>query len=255
MLHSLWSFVFRPRTCSRKRPAHCQLQVEPLEEIMLLSGITLLPAYLLAGHPLAAPQVGGGPAGLSPAQVRHAYGFDQVTFQNGSVAGNGSGETIAIVDANDDPNIANDLSVFDSRVRPRAAPPNFTKIGLDASGNASTTKMPAANQSWAGEISLDVEWAHAMAPGARILLVEANSASDTDLMRAVDYARNQSGVVAVSMSWGPGESSGEQSYDSYFTTPFRPCRSDLLGVIGRQRFSGGSGRPCPRMSWRWEAQP
>ena len=76
-----------------------------------------------------------------------------------------------------------------------------------------------ADQGWAGEIELDVEWAHAIAPGASILLVEANNANDSSLMTAVDYARNYAGVVAVSMSWGGSESAGETVDDSHFTTP------------------------------------
>ena len=79
--------------------------------------------------------------------------------------------------------------------------------------------MPAPNPIWAGEIALDVEWAHAIAPGAAILLVEANSASASDLMAAVNTARHAPGVVAVSLSWGTAEFNGESSYDSYFTTP------------------------------------
>ena len=64
-----------------------------------------------------------------------------------------------------------------------------------------------------------MEWAHAIAPGASILLVEANNANDSSLMTAVDYVRNYAGVVAVSMSWGGSESSGETVDDSHFTTP------------------------------------
>jgi hypothetical protein len=73
---------------------------------------------------------------------------------------------------------------------------------------------------WALEISLDVQWAHAIAPNAKILLVEARSASLTNLLAAVDYARNRSDVVAVSMSWGASEFSTESSYDSYFTSSY-----------------------------------
>jgi hypothetical protein len=64
-----------------------------------------------------------------------------------------------------------------------------------------------------------VQWAHAIAPGANILLVEANSNSWSDLMTAVNYARNQLGVSVVSMSWGGSEWLGEAGYDGYFTTP------------------------------------
>jgi subtilase family serine protease len=77
---------------------------------------------------------------------------------------------------------------------------------------------------WALEESMDVEWAHAIAPGASILVVEAApSYSQTqelqNLLNAVNTARNTTGVVAVSMSWGFNEMSNESSFDSYFTTP------------------------------------
>ncbi|HEV3145079.1 MAG TPA: S53 family peptidase [Gemmataceae bacterium] len=160
----------------------------------------------------ATPYGSPGPTGYTPAQIRHAYGFDQITFNNGTVAGDGRGTTIAIVDAYDDPNIANDLHQFDLQFG--LADPTFTKV--NQSGGSS---MPAANGGWASEIALDVEWAHAIAPGANILLVEANDASFANLLSAVSFAANQSGVVAVSMSWGGGEFSGETSYDSTFQTP------------------------------------
>ncbi len=78
----------------------------------------------------------------------------------------------------------------------------------------------SANSGWAVEISLDVEWAHAIAPQATILLVEARSSSLADLMNAVSYAKAQPNVVAVSMSWGGSEFSTETSsaYDGIFTS-------------------------------------
>ena len=66
---------------------------------------------------------------------------------------------------------------------------------------------------------MDVEWAHAMAPGANLLLVEASDNSLGNLLAAVDGARTYPGVVAVSMSWGAGEFPTEAAYDDYFTTP------------------------------------
>src|SRR3954447_20865630 len=56
--------------------------------------------------------VGTTPAGLTPAQVRRAYGFDNVTFNNGAIQGDGAGQTIAIVDAYDDNTVTSDLGVF-----------------------------------------------------------------------------------------------------------------------------------------------
>ena len=190
------------------------LGFETMEIRQMLSGSpvgfaasTILRAHAGNG---AAAMATSGPTGYSPAQIRTAYGFDSVSF--GSAAANGAGTTIAIVDAYDNPNVANDLHQFSVQFGlPDAA---FTKVNQTGG-----TKMPAADRGWGSEIVLDVEWAHAIAPGASILLVEANSNSYPDLMTAVDYARRQPGVVAVSMSWGAGEFSGETTYDSVFTTP------------------------------------
>lgn len=157
------------------------------------------------------PDGAAGPVGLSPAQLRTAYGYNSVQF-SGGITGDGTGQTIAIIDAYDDPDIASDLQKFDAAYG--LANPTFTKVN-----ETGGTTLPAANASWATEISLDVEWAHAMAPGAKILLVEANSASYTDLFTAVDYAKAQTGVSVVSMSFGGGEFNGETSLDSTFTSP------------------------------------
>ncbi len=88
------------------------------------------------------------------------------------------------------------------------------------SGNAAQANAPAADPSggWELEESLDVEWAHAIAPQANIILVEAGSTSTNDLMTAVQTAANHANVV--SMSWGGGEFSGETSgtYQNAFNT-------------------------------------
>lgn len=153
-----------------------------------------------------------GPVGYTPAQIRHAYGFDSITFANGTIQGDGSGTTIAIVDAYDDPNIASDLHKFNLQFG--LPDSTFTKVNQ----NGGTT-LPTADTGWAQEIALDVEWAHAIAPKANILLVEAVDASINNLMAAVDYARQYAGVVAISMSWGCTEFSGENTLNSHFTTP------------------------------------
>ena len=148
--------------------------------------------------------------------MRHAYGFDQVAYQvNGQqVAADGTGHTIAISTAYHDPNIYNDLRTFNT---------TFGLSNLDGAGNyvLSVVLAPSGVQdaNWALETSLDVQWAHAVAPGAHILLVEAASISFSDLMGAVNYARYQPGVVTVSMSWGTSEFAGEWNYDPYFQTP------------------------------------
>jgi hypothetical protein len=166
----------------------------------------------LPGGGTAAPLSSAGPTGTTPTQIRHAYGFDQLSFNGGATAADGTGTTIAIIDAFDDPNIANDLHQFDLRFG--LPDPVFQKV--NQSGGST---MPASDPGWASEIALDVEWAHAIAPGAKILLVEANDSSYTNLFAAVTFAAKQQGVVAVSMSFGGDEFAGETSLDSTFHTP------------------------------------
>ncbi len=200
----------KQRASSRRSPHLAdsrRMRLEPLESRHLLSATlpgVAYPTYII--HNAAAPYATSGPTGYTPSQMRAAYGFNSIPLD-------GTGTTIALVDAYDDPNIASDLKQFDSQF----GLPNPTFIKENQNG--STSSMPAPDQDWSAEISLDVEWAHAIAPGATILLVEANSDSMSDLMAAVNTARNAPGVVTVSMSWGGGEFSGESSYDTYFTTP------------------------------------
>jgi hypothetical protein len=186
--------------------------LEVLEDRSLPSGVLPLasPDYVLdhAGT-TAAPHAVPGPTGLTPSQVRAANGFTQITDAGSA---NGAGTTIAIVDAYGDPTIAGDLHAFDQQFG--LADPTLTRVNQTGGST-----LPAGDAGWSVETSLDVEWAHAVAPAANILLVEASSSSFSDLLTAVRYAAAQPGVVAVSMSWGGGEFSGESTYDSTFTTP------------------------------------
>jgi subtilase family serine protease len=173
---------------------------------------------------------------FTPAQIRHAYGFDQISFANGRVRADGSGQTIAVVEAFHDPKIASDLRYFDW-IFGLPDPPKFTQVN-ERGGSLFTSVNPA----WALETALDVEWAHAIAPRANLLLVEADSANFTDLLAAVNFARYQPGVVVISMSWGSQEFSYESSYDAYFTTPAGHIGgSGLPGGITFVASSGDSG--------------
>ena len=159
--------------------------------------------------------------------MKAAYGVNNITF--GSVAGTGAGETIAIVDAYNDPNIVSDLATFDKQFG-LAAPPSFKVVNQNGG-----TSLPTNNRGWSSEIALDVEWAHAIAPGANILLVEASSASMTrSRSGAAITPAVQPGVVVVSNSWGGSEYSAESSEDVHFTTPSRSC--------GRHVHRGGRRR-------------
>ncbi len=145
--------------------------------------------------------------GLTPSQIRHAYGFDVLSCSSSNTCG--SGQTVAIVDAFNDPNIQSDLNTFDTQF---GLPTCTTSNGCFTI--ATPQGAPRTNRGWALEISLDVEWAHAIAPGANILLVEAVTNSFANLFGAVDYASAHANQV--SMSWGGGEFSSEASNDFHF---------------------------------------
>ncbi len=192
------------------RPRRRVCSFESLESRALLSAASLADL----AHVIATPAVSS--SGFTAAQITSAYlanNLSLVTKLKGSVSGDGAGQTIAIIDAYNDPNIASDLATFDAKFGLTAA--NLKVM----SQTGSTSKLPSTDADWSLEISLDVEWAHAIAPAANIVLVEANSDSFSDLLTAVKYAANYSGVSVVSMSWGTDEFNGEASYDSYFTTP------------------------------------
>jgi subtilase family serine protease len=151
------------------------------------------------------PDASASPVGLSPAAMKAAYGFS-----TSSTAG--AGMTIAIVDAYDLPTAENDLNVFSQAFGlPACTTANGCFKKVNQTGG---TKYPRYNAGWGLEIALDIEWAHAIAPGAKILLVEASSNSFSNLLAAEDYAAAHANYV--SNSWGGSEFSGETAYDSHF---------------------------------------
>jgi hypothetical protein len=176
-------------------------------------------------------------APFTPAEIDPAYGVSNISF-NG-VSGNGSGQTIAIIDAYNDPNIIADTATFDSYF----GLPQFN-VGeptLGVLNQTGGTSLPAnaTPGGWDVEESLDVQWAHAIAPQANIVLFEANSNNLSDLFTAVTTAANYPGVSVVSMSWGGPEFSGEQGYDSTFLTPGGHQGVTFLAATGD---TGGPGQ-------------
>ncbi|MHB1555935.1 MAG: S53 family peptidase [Isosphaeraceae bacterium] len=176
------------------------------------------------------------PSGLDVAQLTQAYGLGAIAFPSPSgtpIVGNGSGETIALVEAYHDPTLVLDLHVFDQANG--LADPSLSVVDL-----AGTTSNP----DWTSEEALDAEWAHAIAPGASILVVEAQSDSISDLMKAVSVARSTPGVVAVSMSWGFGETSAERSYDPLFLTPTGQQGITFIAASGDNGTTAGPEYPA-----------
>jgi hypothetical protein len=148
------------------------------------------------------------PAGYGSADLRAAYKLTGVAA---------STAVVAIVDAYDNPKAESDLAVYRAQYGlPACTTANgcFRKVNQ----NGLASPLPAASAGWAAEISLDVDMVSAVCPTCRILLVEANSAYDTDLYPAVDRAVTM-GAKYVSNSWGGGEYAGQTSDDVHFNHP------------------------------------
>lgn len=193
------------------------MEAEALESRELL---TVDLSSLIAVPAISSAATTSSISGLTPSQIAKAYNFP--TTSNGVPLG--TGQTIAIVDAYNDPNIATDLANFSKQFGLPAA-----QLSVVNQNGGST--LPAADAGWAEEIALDVEWAHAVAPGAKILLVEASSAGLSDLLTAVKTAAKSANVV--SMSWGGSEFWGENQFDSVFNVPgvtFVASAGDTPGV-------------------------
>lgn len=195
------------------------------------------------------------PTGLPPSAIASVYGLSGLSPSSGA----GAGQIIAIVDAYHDPHALTDLNTFNAAYGYAAL---STCTSLSQSGPCfaqyDPQGTPSVNSGWVLEESLDIEWAHAEAPAARIVLVEAASNSLTNLFNAVLYA-NSLGATEVSMSWGGGEFSGETSYDSYMThagtlytassgdsghgTEY-PAASSNVVAVGGTTLNGCSGTSC-----------
>ena len=121
--------------------------------------------------------------------------------------------TIVIVGAYNDATLEADLGIFDKQFNlPACTTANGCLTKHSMSAKIST------NSGWAMETSLDVEWSHAIAPKAKILLVEATTPSGANLLKAVDYAASRPDTSAISMSWGGAEFPEEASLDLHFVS-------------------------------------
>ena len=187
------------------------------------------------GNKRGGPPGGGnsGPAGETPGSLACVYqtAANLTTgcpISKATALPSGGSGVIAIVDAYDYPSASSDFNTFSTQFglptgnSCNGGKPCFAKV-------YATGSKPKSNGGWAQEAALDIEWSHAMAPTAQIILVEAASNSFTNLLQAVQVATSEvqcgstscpnggSGVGEVSMSWGGSEFSGETADDSSFT--------------------------------------
>src|SRR5690242_10343327 len=151
--------------------------------------------------------------GYSPQQIRKAYKVDLIHE-------NGRGQTIALINAFGNPNALSDLQIFSKKF-------NLPAPDLQIVYPQGQPALIDAN--WALEVCLDLQWAHAIAPRAKLMLVVAKTNSLEDLLGAVDYAVAH-GATQVSMSWGSVEFAGQTGFDSHFisaTATFFVASGDL----------------------------
>ncbi|MYN37753.1 peptidase S53 [Duganella sp. FT109W] len=177
-------------------------------------------------------------ATYTPAQIRAAYGLPTLPasftgLTAAQAAQLGAGQTIYIVDAQHNPNVAAELSAFNTKfglpacttkaIAATASLPLATasssacelSVVYSTAAGGMTATAPAYDSGWATEIALDVQWAHATAPLARIVLIEASTSSYNNLLGGIKLA-NAMGQGIVSMSFGGSESSGTSSAESAF---------------------------------------
>ncbi|GAB1329391.1 putative Ig domain-containing protein [Streptomyces sennicomposti] len=158
---------------------------------------------------LASAVAAAAPSGLSPANLHSAYNLPST---------GGSGLTVAVVDAYNDPNAESDLATYRSQFGLSAC----TKANgcfKQVSQTGSTTSLPKNDSGWAGEEALDIDMVSAVCPNCDIILVEADSATDADLGTAENEAVAL-GAKFVSNSWGGDEASSQTTEDSqYFKHP------------------------------------
>nr|WP_034092491.1 putative Ig domain-containing protein [Streptacidiphilus albus] len=154
-------------------------------------------------------------SGYGPTQLQSAYNLAS------AAAANGTGQTVAVVDAFDDPNAASDLAVYRSQYGlPACTVANGCFSKVNENGATSPLPSPApASDDWTGEESLDVDMVSAICPNCHIILVEASSESNDDLGAGVNAAVSL-GAKFVSNSYGGSEASNDSTYDSeYYDHP------------------------------------
>jgi subtilase family serine protease len=172
------------------------------------------------------------PCGYSPAVIRQVYGITDLAH----LGLDGSGQTIVIIDAFGSPTIQADIQAFSTA---SGLPPADLTVYAPGGPTVSGPWNPL-QQGWAGETTLDVEWAHVIAPGAKIALVEAASPSDDDLAAAFAYALDNHLGNVVSNSWGGPESQEDSASVALWDVLLKTATAQGVAVMFSSGDSGDS---------------
>jgi subtilase family serine protease len=198
------------------------------------------PSYRLVGHTTDSPAATTfscqltTPAGCyGPAQIRTAYGFDKVSAT-------GAGRTIVIIDAFQSPTLRHDLAVFDQLFE--LPDPTLDIIAPD--GLTPFDQTDENMVGWAGEITLDVEWAHAIAPAARLKLVLAKSNEDADILSATKYAVDRNLGDVISQSFGEAEQCMDRQLQAQQHRLFEAATRKGITVLASSGDQGAAQPSC-----------
>jgi len=176
-----------------------------------------------------------------PYQMRTAYQVDSLI----SAGYDGTGHTIVIIDAFQNPNLVAQVAHFNAFYGLPAI--NLTQIAPD--GLTPFNPADGNMRGWAEEISLDVEWAHAMAPGAKIVLVLAKSNADADIASALNYAVTNNLGDVISMSFGENESCLAPADQSAYHNAFAAATVKHITLLASSGDQGAALGTCDGSSW------
>lgn len=220
-------------------PAAIKMQVDPMCdqntgfgqmrcEALKVNYVNMATGKTVNMEPRAIGPNAAAPMGFGPADLQSAYNLVQAS------ANNGAGQTIAIVDAQDDPNAEADLGTYRSQFGlPACTTANGCFTKLDQNGG---TNYPTADPNWGAEISLDLDMASAICPNCNIMLVEANAPTGADLATAVDTAA-ANGANVISNSYGGTE---DQATSADYDHP----GTIITASSGDTGFAGGPQQPA-----------
>jgi subtilase family serine protease len=178
-----------------------------------------------------------------PYQMRRAYGVDQLV----NAGYTGAGHTIVVVDAFQSPTLVSDVNIFSANYGLPPASAFLTQIAPD--GLTPFAPTDANMVGWSGEITLDVEWAHGIAPGANVVLVLAKSNQDADILSALKYAVDHNLGDVVSMSFGENESCLDPAAVSAYHDVFVAATQKGITLFASSGDDGAAQQTCDGASW------
>jgi len=178
-----------------------------------------------------------------PFQIRRAYNLDALVDKGYD----GTGRTIVIIDAFQSPTLPDDLDAFDENYGLPDRSTFFTQVAPD--GLTPFDPSDANMVGWSGEITLDVEWAHAIAPGAKVVLVLAKSNEDADLLSATKYAVDNRLGDVISQSFGENESCMDSDLAEAQHRLFQEATRKHIALFASSGDEGAAQPTCDGKSW------